>query len=54
MLAESGKFEKKTKRGYENEKNQDILTINIIDTGKGIEEEDKKLVWNKYFRKYKY
>ena len=32
------------------EKNQDILTINIIDTGKGIEEEDKKLVWNKYFR----
>ena len=32
------------------EKNQNILTINIIDTGKGIEEEDKKLVWNKYFR----
>ena len=32
------------------EKNHDILTINIIDTGKGIEEEDKKLVWNKYFR----
>lgn len=32
------------------EKDQDILTINIIDTGKGIEEEDKKLVWNKYFR----
>ena len=32
------------------EKNQDILTINIIDRGKGIEEEDKKLVWNKYFR----
>ena len=32
------------------EKNQNILTINIIDTGKGIEEEDKKRVWNKYFR----
>ncbi|MGN0993349.1 MAG: sensor histidine kinase [Bacilli bacterium] len=32
------------------EKDQDILTINIIDTGKGIEDEDKKLVWNKYFR----
>ncbi|MGM9879540.1 MAG: sensor histidine kinase [Bacilli bacterium] len=32
------------------EKNKDILTINVIDTGKGIEEEDKKLVWNKYFR----
>lgn len=32
------------------EKNNNILTINIIDTGKGIEDEDKKLVWNKYFR----
>lgn len=39
---------KKVKINFE--KNQDILTINIIDTGKGIEEEDKKLVWNKYFR----
>lgn len=28
----------------------DYLIINIIDTGKGISEQDKKLVWNKYFR----
>ena len=27
MLAESDKFEKKTKRGYENEKNQDIFSV---------------------------
>ncbi len=31
------------------EKNN-ILRINIIDTGKGISDDDKKLVWNKYFR----
>lgn len=27
-----------------------LLTVEIIDTGKGISEEDKKLVWNKYFQ----
>ncbi len=32
------------------EKNRNNLTIKIIDTGKGIEEKNKKLVWNKYFR----
>lgn len=32
------------------EKNKNYLTINVIDTGKGIDDKDKKLVWNKYFR----
>lgn len=32
------------------EREGDYLIINIIDTGKGISEQDKKLVWNKYFR----
>lgn len=32
------------------EKEENYLIINIIDTGKGISNEDKKLVWNKYFR----
>ena len=36
------KIELSEEKGY--------LTIKIIDTGKGIEEKDKKLVWNKYFR----
>lgn len=40
--------DKKVKISYERDKN--YLRINIIDTGKGIEEKDKKLVWNKYFR----
>ena len=40
--------DKKVKISYEKDKN--YLRINIIDTGKGIEEKDKKLVWNKYFR----
>ena len=40
--------DKKVKISFE--KNKNYLTINIIDTGKGIEEKDKKLVWNKYFR----
>lgn len=31
-------------------KQKNILTIKVIDTGKGIEDSDKKLVWNKYFR----
>lgn len=40
--------DKKVKITFEQE--EDMLTINVIDTGKGIDEEDKKLVWNKYFR----
>ena len=40
--------DKKVKISYEKDKN--YLRINIIDTGKGIEEKDKKIVWNKYFR----
>lgn len=31
-------------------KEEKDLTVKVIDTGKGIEEKDKKLVWNKYFR----
>ena len=38
------------KRKIKLEKEGTYLTINIIDTGKGISNEDKKLVWNKYFR----
>ena len=40
--------DKKVKIAFE--KNKNYLTIKIIDTGKGIEGKDKKLVWNKYFR----
>ena len=40
--------DKKVKINFE--VNDNILRINIIDTGAGISEEDKKLVWNKYFR----
>lgn len=40
--------DKKVKITFEQSKN--YLTINIIDTGKGIDDKDKKLVWNKYFR----
>lgn len=40
--------DKKVKINFE--VNDNILRINIIDTGNGISEEDKKLVWNKYFR----
>lgn len=32
------------------EKNDDILTVNVKDTGLGISEEDIDLVWNKYFK----
>lgn len=31
-------------------KNKDTYTVKITDTGKGIAEEDKKLVWNKYYK----
>lgn len=31
-------------------KNKDYYTVKITDTGKGIAEEDKKLVWNKYYK----
>lgn len=31
-------------------KNKDHYMIKITDTGKGIAEEDKKLVWNKYYK----
>ena len=41
--------DKKIKITFQEENNK-ILRINIIDTGKGISDEDKKLVWNKYFR----
>ena len=40
--------DKKIKVAFEEENN--YLKVKIIDTGKGISEEDKKLVWNKYFR----
>lgn len=31
-------------------KEKDIYVVKITDTGKGIKEEDKKLVWNKYYK----
>lgn len=31
-------------------KSKDSYTVKITDTGKGIAEEDKKLVWNKYYK----
>ena len=32
------------------ERQQNTLTVKVIDTGAGIKDEDKKLVWNKYFQ----
>ena len=40
--------DKKITISFEERKN--YLIIKVIDTGKGIEEKNKKLVWNKYFR----